>query len=63
MEEDMTEDRHLWRLGVDGRLLALYILYKETLNRGRSKLFKGSSAIELKLNPWLTAPKGATPVK
>ena len=23
MEEDMTEDRHLWRLGVDGRLLAV----------------------------------------
>ena len=27
MEEDMVEDRHLWRLGVDGRLLAVYILY------------------------------------
>ena len=23
MEEDMTEDRHLWRLGMDGRLLAV----------------------------------------
>ena len=23
MEEDMAEDRHLWRLGVDGRLLAV----------------------------------------
>ena len=26
MEEDMAEDRHLWRLGVDGRLLAVQIL-------------------------------------
>ena len=26
MEEDMAEDRHLWGLGVDGRLLALWIL-------------------------------------
>ena len=23
MEEDMAENRHLWRLGVDGRLLAI----------------------------------------
>ena len=23
MEEDMAEDRHLWRLGVEGRLLAV----------------------------------------
>ena len=23
MEEDMAENRHLWRLGVDGRLLAV----------------------------------------
>ena len=23
MEEDMAEDRHLWRLGVDGQLLAV----------------------------------------
>ena len=23
MEEDMVEDRHLWRLGVDGRLLTV----------------------------------------
>jgi hypothetical protein len=23
MEQDMAEDRHLWRLGVDGRPLAL----------------------------------------
>ena len=23
MEEDMAEDGHLWRLGVDGRLLAV----------------------------------------
>ena len=23
MEEDKAEDRHLWRLGVDGRLLAV----------------------------------------
>ena len=23
MEEDMAEDRHLWRLGMDGRLLAV----------------------------------------
>ena len=27
MEEDMAEDRYLWRLGVDGRLLAVQILY------------------------------------
>ena len=27
MEEDMAEDRHLWRLGVDRRLLAVYFLY------------------------------------
>ena len=26
MEEDMTEDRHLWRLGVDRRLLAVHIV-------------------------------------
>ena len=26
MEEDMAEDRHLWGLGVDGRLLAEQIL-------------------------------------
>ena len=25
MEEDRAEDRHLWRLGVDRRLLAVYI--------------------------------------
>ena len=25
MEEDMAEDRYLWRLGVDGRLLAVYV--------------------------------------
>jgi hypothetical protein len=23
LQEDMAEDRHLWRLGVDGRLLAV----------------------------------------
>ena len=29
LEEDMEEDRHLWRLGVDGRLWAAYIyIYK-----------------------------------
>ena len=26
IEEDMAEDRHLWRLGVDRRLLAIKIL-------------------------------------
>ena len=25
MEEDMAEDRHLWHLGMDGRLL--YVIY------------------------------------
>ena len=24
MKEDMAEDRHLWRLGVDERLLGVY---------------------------------------
>ena len=27
MEEEMSRDRHLWRLGVDGLLLAVQILY------------------------------------
>ena len=26
MEEDMAEDRHLWRLGVDGRLYIIIII-------------------------------------
>ena len=26
MEEDISEDRHLWRLGVDGWLLAVIII-------------------------------------
>ena len=26
MEGYMAEDRHLWRLGVDGQLLAIYIV-------------------------------------
>ena len=27
LEEDRAEDRHLWRLGVDGLILAVQILY------------------------------------
>ena len=26
MEDDMTEDRHLWRLGVGGQPLSVYII-------------------------------------
>ena len=33
MEEDMAEDRHLWRLGMDGRLLAVYILKKSVFSK------------------------------
>ena len=38
MEEDMAEDRHLWRLGVDGRLFAVQILYIYNLNTGNLKI-------------------------
>ena len=34
MEEDMAEDRCLWCLGVDGRLLAVYVLIKLPTLRG-----------------------------
>ena len=44
LEEYMAEDRHLWRLGVDGQLLALYISGKVTLD---SLLILGALYLEL----------------